>query len=179
MIFRHLKIKGSDYTHGYTRGVYYSTFYENSLDFFNEKINEDELIEKKKFSDDQLMIDWWKAKAIERYSKLHDDGKLLPDVLYYNKMIGMDYESAKQQYFGRVGLNFEPYSIHWDKSNYKLYYNDMEIAEGMIPPEIIIEFVRLMNCAYKNGFNLGNDYGYSRGLSNQTTIQTEFDFGDT
>ena len=48
MIFRHLKIKASDYVHGYERGVYYSTFYENSLDFFQNKITVDKLVEKEK-----------------------------------------------------------------------------------------------------------------------------------
>jgi hypothetical protein len=103
MIFRHLQIKGSNYTHGYIRGVYYSTFYENSLDFFQGKIKAQELVEKPKHTDDQLMIDWWKQKAINRYLKLHEDGKLLPDVTYYNKMIHETYESGKQMFFSNVG----------------------------------------------------------------------------
>ena len=103
MIFRHLKIKASNYTHGYLRGVYYSSFYENSLNFFNGKISEDELIEKKKHSDDQLMIDWWREKAIKRYSKLHDEGNLLPEVTYYNKMIHENYKTGKDMFFKNVG----------------------------------------------------------------------------
>lgn len=70
-------------------------------------------------------------------------------------------------------LKLEPYSLKWDNSNYKLFYNGDEIGEGMLPPEIIVEFVRLMNCAYKNGY----DYGYARGMSSKRDyLQTEFDF---
>lgn len=103
MIFRHLKIKGSDYTHGYQRGVYYSTFYENSLDFFQEKCKIEDLTLKQKFTDDNLMIEYWREKAINRYSNLYDEGKLLPEVTYYNSMIGMSYNDAKEKFFHNVG----------------------------------------------------------------------------
>ena len=49
------------------------------------------------------IIEWWKPKAIERYKKLKNEGNLKPDILYYNKMIGMTYEEAKDKYFGEVG----------------------------------------------------------------------------
>jgi len=103
MIFRHLKLKSSNYTHGYLRGVYYSTFYDNSLEFFRDEIEESELIEKKKHSDDQLMIDWWKPKAINRYLKLHENGNLLPEVTYYSGMIHKSYQEGKDRYFSNVG----------------------------------------------------------------------------
>lgn len=104
MIFRHLKLKQSDYVHGYMRGVYYSTFYEESLDFLKGKWNPHvKLNLKEKFSDDQKMIDWWKPKAINRYCKLFDDGRLLPEVTYYNIMINESYETNKQRFFSRVG----------------------------------------------------------------------------
>jgi hypothetical protein len=103
MIFRHLKLKQSNYTHGYNRGVYYSTFYENSLDFFRDKIGEEELKLKDKFDGDEKMIDWWRSKAIARYSKLFDEGKLLPEVTYYNTMINESYERNKDRFFSRVG----------------------------------------------------------------------------
>ena len=103
MIFRHLKIKSSDYVHGYERGVYYATFYENSLDYFQGKIKENDLKEKQKHSDDQLMVDWWKERAIKRYVTLQKEDRLLPEVLYYNTMINDSYENSKERFFSNVG----------------------------------------------------------------------------
>jgi len=96
MIFQSLNIKTSDYTHGYERGVYYSCFYENTKEFLQNKISEDELKMKELFKrDTDAIMEWWKPKAIERYKKLKSEGNLKSDILYYNKMIGMSYEEAK------------------------------------------------------------------------------------
>jgi hypothetical protein len=103
MIFRHLKIKQSEYTHGYMRGVYYSTFYENSLEFLKEKIKGVDLKLKDKFDGDGKMIDWWRDKAINRYLKLHEEGTLKPEVTYYNSMIHESYKTNKDRFFDRVG----------------------------------------------------------------------------
>jgi hypothetical protein len=104
MIFQELKIKATDYQHGYERGVYYSCFYENTKEFLQNKIAEDQLKMKELFKKDvNGIIEWWKPKAIERYKKLNNEGNLKPDILYYNKMIGMTYEEAKDKYFGEVG----------------------------------------------------------------------------
>jgi hypothetical protein len=104
MIFQELKIKATDYQHGYERGVYYSCFYENTKEFLQNKIAEDQLKMKELFKKDvNGIIEWWKPKAIERYKKLKNESNLKPDILYYNKMIGMTYEEAKDKYFGEVG----------------------------------------------------------------------------
>ena len=104
MIFQALNIKTSDYTHGYERGVYYSCFYENTKEFLQNKIGEDELKMKELFKrDTDAIMEWWKPKAIERYKKLKSEGNLKSDILYYNKMIGMSYEEAKTNFFSEVG----------------------------------------------------------------------------
>jgi hypothetical protein len=104
MIFNELKIKSSDYAHGYERGVYYSCFYENTKEFLQGKIKEKDLVLKDKFKDDiDGMILWWKSKAIARYKKLKDEGNLKPDILYYNKMLGKEYKSVKHEFFHEVG----------------------------------------------------------------------------
>mgnify|MGYP000229625936 FL=1 len=53
MIFQTLKIKASDYTHGYERGVYYSSFYENTKEFLQNKISEKDLILKELFKKEE------------------------------------------------------------------------------------------------------------------------------
>ena len=104
MIFQTLGIKSTDYTHGYERGVYYSCFYENTKEFLQNKITEKDLKLKELFKKDvQGVLDWWKPKAIERYKKLHGEGNIKSDILYYNKMMGMTYDEAKSKFFNEVG----------------------------------------------------------------------------
>lgn len=104
MIFKQCQIKQSDYCHGFERGVYYSTFYENTKEFLCKKITEDELILKPLFKNDvKAIIDWWKPKAIERYKKLKSEGRLNPEKLFYSEMSNMEYEDAKNKFFGAVG----------------------------------------------------------------------------
>lgn len=103
-IFKELGMKTADFVHGYERGVYYSPFYENTKDFLCNKIKENDLKLKELFVLDKGgVLDWWKPKAIERYKKLKTDCNLKPQLLYYNRMIDMDYEESKRQYFSEVG----------------------------------------------------------------------------
>ena len=104
MIFSKCGIKQSHYMHGYERGVYYSCFYENTKEYLQNKINDDQLKMKELFKKDTVgIMEWWRPKAIERYKKLKSEGNLKPEIHYYNKMIGMTYEEAKFTYFNEVG----------------------------------------------------------------------------
>jgi hypothetical protein len=49
------------------------------------------------------MIEWWKKKAINRYTKLHEEKRLKPEILYYNKLVDMTYNEAKKKYLSEVG----------------------------------------------------------------------------
>ena len=104
MIFSKCGIKQSHYMHGYERGVYYSCFYENTKEYLQNKINDDQLRIKELFKKDVTgILEWWRPKAIERYKKLKSEGNLKPEIHYYNKMIGMTYDEAKETYFKEVG----------------------------------------------------------------------------
>jgi hypothetical protein len=104
MIFSELGMKMSNYTHGYQRGVYYSSFYENTKEFLSNKISEEELKIKPLFKDDKKSIlDWWVPKAVKRYGSLKNEKRLKSEVLYYNNMIGMDYNEAKEKFYNEVG----------------------------------------------------------------------------
>jgi hypothetical protein len=104
MIFSELKISASKYCHGFERGVYYAPIYENTKEFLRGEITEDKLIKKPKFVEDiDGMITWWKSKAINRYKSLKTENRLKPDVLYYNSMIGSDYQTCKAKFFNEVG----------------------------------------------------------------------------
>ena len=104
MMYDACNIKGGDYVHGYARGTYFSSFYENTRDFLCNKISEDKLVKKELFKNDKnAILDWWKPKAIERYKKLKLENRLNNDVLFYNKMLNMTYEESKKYYFDSVG----------------------------------------------------------------------------
>ena len=104
MIFSKCDLKQSHYQHGYERGVYYSCFYENTREYLQNKIGEEQLKMKDLFKKDtDGIMNWWKTKAVDRYKKLKLEGGLKPEIHFYNKMIGMDYETAKSVFFKEVG----------------------------------------------------------------------------
>ena len=105
IIFRELGITASKYNHGFERGVYYAAFYDQSLDFLSQKMtDEGKLTLKKRFDADSTgMIDWWRKKAINRYTKLHAENRLKPEILYYNKLLDLSYPQAKEEFFAEVG----------------------------------------------------------------------------
>ena len=102
MIFSELGIKQSAYVHGFERGTYYACPYKNTKDFLCGKIDESKLIFNPLYTESTI-IDWWKAKAIARYQTLKAENRLKSDILYYDQMIGMDYQTAKNNYFSEVG----------------------------------------------------------------------------
>jgi hypothetical protein len=78
--------------------------YENGTDFLCGRINEDELILKKKFADgEDYIYKWWKRHAISRYSKLYDEGKIKSEHLFYIDGIDIDWDSFKQNRISEVG----------------------------------------------------------------------------
>ena len=104
MIFKELGIRSSNYDHGFKRGVYYSDIYDNGREFLKGNIHEDELIMKKKYKDDVDYINnWWKPKAIRRYTKLFDEGRLKPEKLFYADVVGKSWNQTKAKYLKEVG----------------------------------------------------------------------------
>jgi hypothetical protein len=103
-IFKECGIKQSQYFHGFKRGVYLAMMYDNGCEFLRDEISESELVMKQKFVDGVDNISkWWKKKAIKRYTKLHSEGRLKPEHLYYVDSIGMSWEQMKQKYLKEVG----------------------------------------------------------------------------
>lgn len=103
LILDSLKIKKSEYVHGYKRGVFFSSIYENTREFLNNKIKETDLKIKSHYVNQQTMVDWWKEKAIKRYISLRDKNLYNPEVLFYNKGCGISYVDFKKKYFKEVG----------------------------------------------------------------------------
>lgn len=103
-IFKVIGIKSNQYNHGFKRGVYFAQMYDNGNEFLCSQIEEKDLVMKKKFEDGMDYINnWWKPKAIRRYSKLHDGGRIKPDSLFYIDAIGISWEQMKEKYLKDVG----------------------------------------------------------------------------
>ena len=103
-IFKECGIKQSEYHHGFKRGVYLAMMYENGPEFLRDEIGEDELKMKQKFVDGVDYISkWWKKKAIKRYTKLHSEGRIKPENLFYLDGIGMNWDKMKETYLKEVG----------------------------------------------------------------------------
>lgn len=103
-ILQECGIKMSNYHHGFKRGVYLAMIYENGNDFLCDKIDESQLKPKQKFEEGVDYISkWWKKHAISRYTKLHLEGRLKPEHLFYIDGIGMDWDTMKNKYLSEVG----------------------------------------------------------------------------
>ena len=103
-IFRHLEIKGKDYEHGFKRGVYFANMYENGLEFLRGEIDVSELVMKKRSClDYEYVVNWWKKKAIKRYTKLFEEKRIKSEVLLYGDVVDMTWEETKEKYLGEVG----------------------------------------------------------------------------
>ena len=104
-IYSHLGMKSSDYVHGFKRGVYFAPFYENVREYLRSEIEESELVGSRKLENDvDDVMDWWKPKAIRRYTNLFEQDRIRPEHLYYRDMIQMrTWEEVQQKYMSQVG----------------------------------------------------------------------------
>jgi hypothetical protein len=104
MIFKAVGVKSSNYQHGFKRGIFFADIYENGKEFLRGEIEEAGLKMKPKYNDDSAYImKWWKPKAIRRYTKLFDEGRLKPEKLFYGDIVGKTWEETKEQYLKEVG----------------------------------------------------------------------------
>ena len=104
MIFRAVGVKASTYMHGFKRGIFYADIYENGKEFLRGEIEEKDLKMKQKYSEDSdYIMNWWKPKAIKRYTKLFDEGRLKPEKLFYGDIVGKTWEETKEMYLSEVG----------------------------------------------------------------------------
>ncbi len=85
MMFRKLGIQSKKYQNEQSKGVYLMKMYDNSFEYLRNEIKSDELILSEKMNNEYL-IDWWKTKAIKRYSRLHKNNQLKEQVLWYEDL---------------------------------------------------------------------------------------------
>jgi hypothetical protein len=102
-IFKEVGIKPTQYIHGFERGVYFASLYENTTEFLRGEIDESKLVIKKRGLDISDVLNWWTPKAVARYTNLFDSDRLNPEVLFYNRMMFMSWDDARAEYLGDVG----------------------------------------------------------------------------
>ena len=84
--------------HGFKRGIFYADMYENGKEFLRGEIEEKDLKMKQKYSEDSdYIMKWWKPKAIKRYTKLFDEGRLKPEKLFYGDILGKNWKEKKDK----------------------------------------------------------------------------------
>ena len=60
-------------------------------------------MKKRSCLDYKYVVDWWKRKAIKRYTKLFNDNRIKPEVLFYGDVVGMTWKECKDKYISEVG----------------------------------------------------------------------------
>jgi len=98
--FKNLKVKNRE--NKAPRGVYYAPLYENTNDFLSKKTKD---LGKKKFDNSvKALTNIWKERfAKNRLSNVLKDGRYSTDTLFYDDLIGMSWEKAKEKYIQDVG----------------------------------------------------------------------------
>lgn len=81
-----------DYKQGHRRGVHYTCLYENTREYLRRET--DVLIPYPQ----RDMIEWWRMKALKRFDKLTTDGRLNPDTVYYNDLIGLSWSETQRKH---------------------------------------------------------------------------------
>lgn len=84
------------------RGVYWSTLYEKSNEYLRGEVDDPG---KKKFDNSvETLSKLWKEKyASKRITKLVSDNRTNMDSLFYDDLIGMTWDDAKDKYLDNVG----------------------------------------------------------------------------
>ena len=103
-MYSQLKIPKELQKSDHQRGIYYSTFYDNSREFLRGEIDESKLVKSFDGSVEALTQLWKEKYAAKRINNLMNaERQNLTETLFYDDIIGMTWEECKQKYLGDVG----------------------------------------------------------------------------
>ena len=104
-MYSQLKIPKELQKSDHQRGIYYSTFYENSREFLRGEIEQEQLIRNSNDGSVESLTQLWKEKyAAKRINNLMNaERQNLTETLFYDDIIGMSWEECKAKYLGDVG----------------------------------------------------------------------------
>lgn len=101
--YRQLEISKELYETSHERGIYFCPLFTNSCEFLRKEIGKDDLVRRFSNSVEEL-VDLWKTKyAKKRVEKLVKDKKYNTTSLFYNDLIGVSWDEAKEKYLKDVG----------------------------------------------------------------------------
>ena len=87
----------------HSRGIYFSTLYDNTREFLREEIPEDKLVKSFDSSVSELSKLWRERYAKKRINSLIDQKRTNMETLYYDDLIHLSWEETKQKYLNQVG----------------------------------------------------------------------------
>ncbi len=87
----------------HSRGIYFSTLYDNTREFLREEIPEDKLVKSFESSVDALSELWRERYARKRIKSLIDQTRTNMETLYYDDLIHLTWEETKEKYLKQVG----------------------------------------------------------------------------
>ena len=87
----------------HSRGIYFSTLYDNTREFLREEIPEDKLVKSFDSSVDALSELWRERYARKRIKSLIDQTRTNMETLYYDDLIHLSWEETKEKYLKQVG----------------------------------------------------------------------------
>lgn len=107
-VYKMLKIDNKYTEAKHSRGVFFCPFYSNTREFLrkNEDVYENDLTNDTRLFDCSVesLTELWKEKyAKKRVKKQLETGKYNTDVLFYDDMVNMTWEQAKEKYEKQLG----------------------------------------------------------------------------
>ena len=92
LLYDKLSINKSKYKNEQSKGVYFMELYENTNKFLRDEISSNDLLPNIK-CDLDVLLKWWRNKAVKRYEKLQQDNKLQTDTLWYEELSSQNVKS--------------------------------------------------------------------------------------
>jgi hypothetical protein len=101
--YRELGFKTGDFTTNHARGIYFCPLYTNTAEFLRDDIGV-EALEQRFDNSIEAMVELWKTKyASKRIKSLLKQQRTLDDVLFYDDLLFMSWNEAKERYLPQVG----------------------------------------------------------------------------
>jgi len=87
----------------HSRGIYFSTLYDNTCEFLREEIQEDKLVKSFDSSVSALSELWRERYAKKRINSLINQSRTNMETLYYDDLIHLSWQETKDKYLKQVG----------------------------------------------------------------------------
>jgi hypothetical protein len=87
----------------HARGIYWSPLYDNSIDYLNKRIGDDDLVKSFDTSVEALVDIWRNKHAKPRIKQLVKKGRNNNETLFYDDLCYLTWEQAKEKYLCQVG----------------------------------------------------------------------------